>query len=331
MRKWLIGIFGLVLITAGIAVGQKRRSAPPTGQGSGQPTPATTPSPAASPQSSISQPNKSGNAESLIEIAIHTSRAQVTAGSGFGIAADIHNKSSQSVYIRPKYLIMSLPTEIDPDPPSLWWALIPPQKSADPNFDEVVHLAAGATTTVFWAGKPQDDKQKWYTAIFDLLAFPPGEYTIKVVGNYWLDFDNAKTESGNYLTQTAEARVAIASPQWVILVGAMLGGLIGYLLLPRARLFSTEFNILGVLTSVLLSSIVTILLARLSETQFLVRVTISDLWGAIAIGFVASASGTTILQKYVPHSKRSPTKAVKTWVRQRRKKKRRLSRVKAAQ
>ena len=41
----------------------------------------------------------------------------------------------------------------------------------------------------------------------------------------------------------------------------------------------------------------TVLLARLSETQFLIRVSINDFWGAIAIGFVADLLGIKILQK----------------------------------
>ena len=71
----------------------------------------------------------------------------------------------------------------------------------------------------------------------------------------------------------------------------------------------------------MLSSIVTILLARLSETQFLVRVNVADLWGAIAIGFIASASGTAILQKYFLHQEESTPNRFANWVRSRRRKK----------
>jgi hypothetical protein len=48
-----------------------------------------------------------------------------------------------------------------------------------------------------------------------------------------------------------------------------------------------------------LSIIVTILLARLSDSQFIIRVTVSDLWGAIAVGFIGAASGPSILQKFI--------------------------------
>jgi hypothetical protein len=52
----------------------------------------------------------------------------------------------------------------------------------------------------------------------------------------------------------------------------------------------------GAVGSILLSAIVTILLSWLSETQFLIRVSINDFWGAIAVGFVANLPGIKILQ-----------------------------------
>jgi hypothetical protein len=48
----------------------------------------------------------------------------------------------------------------------------------------------------------------------------------------------------------------------------------------------------------LLGVIVAILLARLSDTDFIIRTTVNDFWGAIAVGFIGTASGPTILQKF---------------------------------
>src|ERR1051325_11858849 len=222
MRKHPIILFcAVTLMLAGIAAAQRRR---PSKNPRSRVNTKSSPSPSPSPQTpqevrTGSNPQQVGNAgktDSLLEISIHTSRTQVTAGSGFGIAADIHNKSTQSIYLRPKYLIMSLPSEIDPDPPSMWWALIPPQQSESSDFEQVIHLAPGTTTTVFWAGNPQNEKRKWLKTVWDLMAFPPGEYTIRGVGEYWTDWDSADKQAKNYLTETAESRVTIAAPQWVI-------------------------------------------------------------------------------------------------------------------
>ena len=56
----------------------------------------------------------------------------------------------------------------------------------------------------------------------------------------------------------------------------------------------------GISVSALLSAVVTILLSRISESQFLIQVTVTDFWGAIAIGFVANYLGWNVLNKIVP-------------------------------
>ena len=106
-----------------------------------------------------------------------------------------------------------------------------------------------------------------------------------------------------------------SAPQAVILFGAAVGGLFAYFIHPQARrrlIDSAPFRgrsflyegtrrifqeIGGAFAALLLSTIVTILLSQISDTQFFIRVTVSDLWGAITIGFVADYAGSTILGK----------------------------------
>jgi hypothetical protein len=45
----------------------------------------------------------------------------------------------------------------------------------------------------------------------------------------------------------------------------------------------------------LMGVVVTILISRIAETQFFVKVTINDLWGAIAVGFVINYYGPRVL------------------------------------
>ncbi len=61
-------------------------------------------------------------------------------------------------------------------------------------------------------------------------------------------------------------------------------------------------EIAGIFGAILLSAIVTILLSRISETQLLIKVSIADFWGAIAIGFVANYLGARGLEKLLPQS-----------------------------
>jgi hypothetical protein len=64
----------------------------------------------------------------------------------------------------------------------------------------------------------------------------------------------------------------------------------------------------GIAGSVLLSAMVTILLSRISETQFLIKVSITDFWGAVAIGFVANYAGAKILDRFLPANGSSPVR-----------------------
>jgi hypothetical protein len=48
----------------------------------------------------------------------------------------------------------------------------------------------------------------------------------------------------------------------------------------------------------LLAIVVSILLARVASNQFLLQVTVSDLWGAIIIGFVSTYLGTEVLNRF---------------------------------
>jgi hypothetical protein len=149
------------------------------------------------------------------------------------------------------------------------------------------------------------------------LFFTPGDYSITVSAKYWI-FPTKPPDAGKYHTKIETKTLTFEAPQSVILFGALLGGLISYFLLPQARrkLIAMESDrkeeskfvyrlrkiskeVAGIFGSALLSIIVTILLARLSETQFLIRVTVSDFWGAVAIGFVANYAGAEVLNKII--------------------------------
>lgn len=161
----------------------------------------------------------------------------------------------------------------------------------------------------------------WFTNVCDLvkselnfLLFSPGQYKITVVAQYWTD--PSFPENG-YRTVSQSETILVGTPQSVILFGAGLGGIIAYFIFPSRRRLMTRAGangghmatrfflraateVAGVVGSALLSAIVAILLARVSETQFLIRVTVNDFWGAIAIGFVANYAGYKVLDKIVP-------------------------------
>ena len=69
------------------------------------------------------------------------------------------------------------------------------------------------------------------------------------------------------------------------------------------RLRRTWNYVIGLLGAALLAAIVTILLARLANSQFVIQVTIRDFWGAVAIGFIANYIGRKMLDRMVPDGK----------------------------
>ena len=264
-----------------------------------------------------------------IRITIKTSRSVLPADANFGLFADITNASQTAIYFKPKYICICPPPELDPDAPHLWWATmntvgaeIAPdfEKASDKTEKErnaekwanfwhkshrVVRLGPGDTTTVFWGGMMSKEKEKEYlNNLVRILNFTPGEYLIKVVALYWIDEQSAKNENINYITVNSETKVNFIAPQFVIIIGAILGGIIAYIILPSARA-DKRINIFGIVTAMLLSVIVTVLISRISDAQFFIRLTVTDLWGSIAIGFAANATGISLIKKYLPSGQRS--------------------------
>ncbi len=260
---------------------------------------------------------------SAIAIRILTSQSQPAVGSGLGVMAEIMNVSDSAVYLHGKELTLMLPPELEgPFKPAWpWWALFPTEVHAVPQFaDAFIKLQPGDTYQVFWSpGRTGFYDSSGFTlsvirtirSEMKFIFFTPGEYTLTVNGKYWFD------PQGEYHTVTQSSVLHFAAPQSVILLGASFGGLIAFYLAPQGRRRlarvkrQTESRVMrivgpvakelaGIAGSVLLSAMVTILLSRISETQFLIKVSITDFWGAVAIGFIANYVGTKILDRFLP-------------------------------
>jgi len=180
-------------------------------------------------------------------------------------------------------------------------------------FDKVVEVAPGSNTTVFWNGRTRGSNR------VAELFIPPGPYPVTIVTDYWLKKEDAEQKStDSRQSYSTIITVLIEASESTIMIGAGIGGVIAYFLLPGARFFTSPTGqgkkrsvvlreyAQGVAASILLSITATILLSRLADTQFIVKVTVNDIWGAIAIGFVASASGKKIFQGILGAQHQSP-------------------------
>ncbi|WP_046113548.1 hypothetical protein [Aquincola tertiaricarbonis] len=141
------------------------------------------------------------------------------------------------------------------------------------------------------------------------LFFSPGDYKILVQAK--VGANELPTEPG-YYTFSQVATIKAGAPQFVIIFGAMIGGLACWLLFPGqdraiprdgswgASLWKVSANASAILGVFLYAAIITILMARLSESQFLVKISVTDFWGAVVVGFTAQYVGKAALDKYLP-------------------------------
>lgn len=278
--------------------------------------------------------SKPSEKSSDVEIKIESTLPRLTAGGGVGVTAEIRNRSDKVIWLDERYVVISLPPEISPDREiEHWITYFPTEHPPECKVTSPVSIAIapGESYKLFCfikTSNPPNGTSKnspWRNLVSSvlnkmrLIFFVPGDYSIDFTGKYWIDpkkwqTDPNKPQTDPYHTMIASRRLTVDAPQFVILFGAMIGGLISYFLLPQARRRLVGFQttnevpskfkrvfreVAGFGGAALLSAIVAILLSRISETQFLIRVTVSDFWGAVAIGFVANYAGAEVLNKII--------------------------------
>lgn len=146
------------------------------------------------------------------------------------------------------------------------------------------------------------------------LFFLPGEYRVSAMFHVWPE-PPRRNDSGEVvnlndsISRAADLTIHVESSPWVLIFGACVGGLLCFTLQTLHGLGSGQLTwrmrtvgliLLGVMTAVLLTSVVTILLSRLASSQFIVTVAVRDFWGAIATGFVIQWLGYPLISKILP-------------------------------
>ena len=166
-------------------------------------------------------------------------------------------------------------------------------------------------TSGFWSG------------VRKVLDFTPGNYSFVLSGKVrpFLTTYDAKGQADggqwapldNVFSQSAQLPVGIDQSQ--ILLCAAIGGLLAYIVMAlrgrgdmnKLAAISTDarwdrVRQVGVIVknggaAAFLSAAVTIVASRLSETDFPVKVSVNDFWGALTIGFVAYFIGGKFIDK----------------------------------
>jgi hypothetical protein len=248
----------------------------------------------------------------------------------------ITNTSKSIIYLNERFLTVKVPSEIEGphgDAHTSWRGFMPAAYHGEEEefrYNATLALKPGQATPIYWSINPSEALSKvrrerseslpspWIalrglyhdvSVELQYLLFNPGTYKLVVSANYW--DTPVPPFKGTPRVVTETLNVDFTAPQSVLLFGAALGGLIGYILLPKARRGLPKFALtwrrvfaivplvlLGVIGAMLLAIVVSILLARVASNQFLLQVTVSDLWGAIIIGFVSTYLGTEVLNRF---------------------------------
>lgn len=276
-----------------------------------------------------------------LDIVIDTSRSQPYVGSGLGITAEFRNRSKKAVlFLTENTTTMTLPPEMEgPFSPiysrNAFFTTENDQKDAndlrpdDKKQPIVVAIQPGYSYRAAWVQNSKNDPSSEIkldpsagpvsSAIAQVKAeikyifFSPGEYKVLIQTKVGVD---KPASDRDYYTFSEVSAIKVASPQFVIIFGAMIGGLISWLLFPQAqeKSLKLEASISSILSDLrktlwllyssagacLLGAIVTVLLSRLSESQFLIKISVTDFWGAMVVGFAAQYLGKSILDKLIP-------------------------------
>jgi hypothetical protein len=282
-----------------------------------------------------SREGSAGDADGqIVKVTIETSRPEVTTGGGYGIYADLQNLKSDPVTLYPRETTLVVqpeladkypcvfelngffPTETNPSKefPLGRPIVIQPKEHYRAFWDmngEAIGLCQGGQEQSWWpdwiADRMRSSKNR--------LAFMPGDYAFVVVGKAYVS-PEGKAET-KYHTFTQDVKLHVGITQMGAITAAVLGGIIGYIVMalrkdgdfavlwkkpdgkPRHWFWYLFFILRNGFSAALLSAVVTVILSRISDTQFPIKVTVSDFWGALTIGFVAYFTGNNLINRIV--------------------------------
>lgn len=142
------------------------------------------------------------------------------------------------------------------------------------------------------------------------LSFVPGDYVFVVAGKA---YSAASTTDTYYHTFTDRVKLHVGLSQIDTMIAAMLGGILGYLVIALRE--GGDFKLLAsetasgrrtrgmvtilrsMISAALVSAVVTVILSRISDTQFPIKVSVNDFWGALTVGFVAFFAGNKLIDR----------------------------------
>jgi len=153
---------------------------------------------------------------------------------------------------------------------------------------------------------PNEPLQPGNKAVFRLtlqtkseIFFKPMQYVLRYSVNFFIHPPSHRDQETSQCTNTIAQKLVIRAPLRSVMLGAAVGGFIGAVVKIFQSFDSVELTVssqqlITVLTSVILSAMAVVFLARKSDTQSLV--TVEDFWGGLVVGFLVGYAGVTFFE-----------------------------------
>ncbi len=251
-----------------------------------------------------------------VDVELNVSREKPVVGELWTVVGRVWNRSGIPVWITNTSSNLNVPPEIwgSTSRGGSIGAFFPTLQSGEGT--EVVRIEPGKDYLVTWkvdtwrSQESGEDVSGWLAVMSkinvtlrDFLFYKPGNYAFGAIVHIWPappQLNNGTiVNPGESFTVTRTQEVFVDGSPWVLILGAIIGGLIAFFLRLLYTLRTSDLRtrggiryiVLGTSLAILLCSIGTVLASRVANADFLVKVVIQDFWGAIATGFILQWAG----------------------------------------
>lgn len=252
-----------------------------------------------------------------VDVILRPSRAVPIAGELWSVRGEIYNRSQFPIWIIDHTTRLTLPPEMYGQLVSTGSiaAFFPTIQSRFQS--EVIRIDPGGNYFVTWKIDPIGNTdtsnslvRRIEFAITNFAFFNPGAFQMSATIHIWSSKRPAFTSVGMLANQgdsfckSVSQEISMEASPWVLILGAAAGGawcfVLQLLIGPSSPLGSPNWIstvAVGIASSILLCSVVTVLLSRLAATDFLIAVRVKDIWGAVATGFAVQWFGYGVVAK----------------------------------
>jgi hypothetical protein len=272
--------------------------------------------------------------DQVVKVIIATSRPEVSTSGNFGVHADLQNAASVPITIYPKNIRLVAQPEITNGRDCIYsqdgFFPTEPNPDKDHPLGGPIVIQPGEHYQIFWAPgsancEDASSGSRWVTFgrfgvglqqyALRTIGFLPGDYAFVIVGKVSLSPDGVEQSPYHTFVQVTKLHVGITQLQAI--VAAMIGGLLAYFVAAlrengelrtlkieqvekkRSSLWKWGVILRSLCSAALLSSVITVILSRISDTQFPVKVSVNDFWGALTVGFFAYFTGNNLINRIV--------------------------------